>query len=149
MTNVHKHHVVVMSHWILYSSGCEVLMSLLAIIDKYGVSIRQWNWLNQALLEVLMTKISLWINDGVHDWTVERAIIAGNVSVQFPIAHMERFLSIRLWFIRLTLRKTHVSLFILIRSHCLFSKTYWCINLFWLLNTNNTKKLQHSYLLHC
>ena len=61
-------------------------------------------------------------NSIVNKWrctSLDWAIIAKSVSVQFPIGHMERFLSIRLRFIRLTLRKTQVSLFILIRSRCL------------------------------
>ena len=50
--------------------------SLLAIIDKYGGLLRQWAWLYEALLEVSMNKISLWINVCVDDWTAEMAITA-------------------------------------------------------------------------
>ena len=51
-------------------------MSLLAIIDKYGVPISQRSWLYQALLEVSMNIIELWINVCAHDWTAERAEFA-------------------------------------------------------------------------
>ena len=34
---------------------------LLAVINKYGILISQWAWLCQALLEVSMNKIALWI----------------------------------------------------------------------------------------
>ena len=56
------------------------LIALLAIIDKYGVLITQWTWLYQALSEVSMNKLALWINVCVDDWTAERAIIASNAS---------------------------------------------------------------------
>ena len=36
--------------------------ALLAIIDKYGVPVKQWAWLCQAFLEVSMNKIVLWIS---------------------------------------------------------------------------------------
>ena len=41
---------------------------LLAIIDEYDVPISQWTWLYQALLEVSMNKITLWINVCADDW---------------------------------------------------------------------------------
>ena len=56
-------------------------VSLLAIIDKYGVSISQWTWLYQAFLEVSMNKIALWIYVCADDWTSERAIIASNATL--------------------------------------------------------------------
>ena len=56
------------------------LIALLAIIDKYGVLITQWTWLYQALSEVSMNKLALWINVCVDDWTAERATIASNAS---------------------------------------------------------------------
>ena len=55
--------------------------TLLAIIDKYGVSISQRDWLYQALLEVSMKKITLWIHLGVDDWTAEMATIAINLKL--------------------------------------------------------------------
>ena len=53
--------------------------SLLAIVDKYGGTISQWTWLYQALLEVSMNRITLWINVRADDWTVEMSVIASNV----------------------------------------------------------------------
>ena len=54
------------------------LKPLLAIIDNYGLVISQWTWLYQALLEMSMNKIALWITVHAGDWTAERAIIASN-----------------------------------------------------------------------
>ena len=52
---------------------------LLAIfIDKYGVPTNQWTLLCEALLEVSMTKIALWIRVCADDWTAESAIKASN-----------------------------------------------------------------------
>ena len=44
---------------------------LLAIVDKYGVPIGQWACLYQALSEVSMNKIALWINVCSDDWTAK------------------------------------------------------------------------------
>ena len=52
--------------------------SLLAIINRYCVPVRQWTWLYQALSVVSMNKIALWINVCAHDWTTKRAIIASD-----------------------------------------------------------------------
>ena len=52
--------------------------TLLAIIDKYVVPIRQCAWLYQALSEVSVNKIALWINVCTDDWTAKRVIIAIN-----------------------------------------------------------------------
>ena len=54
------------------------LRALLAIIDKYVIQISQWAWLYQALLEVSVNKIALWINVGTDDWSTERAILPSN-----------------------------------------------------------------------
>ena len=48
------------------------------IIEKYGVLISQWAWLYQALLEVSMNKITLWINVCADDWTTKGPVIASN-----------------------------------------------------------------------
>ena len=53
---------------------------LLAFIDKYGVLTNQWTWLYEALLEVSMAKIALWIRVCADDRTAESAIKASNVS---------------------------------------------------------------------
>ena len=53
-------------------------VSLLAIIAKYGVLIREWGGLYDTLLEVSMNKIALWLKFLVDDWTAELAIIASN-----------------------------------------------------------------------
>ena len=57
---------------------------------KYGVPISQWAWLYQALLEVSMNKLELWINVCADDWITERMIITSNALTIFS------FLS-RLW----------------------------------------------------
>ena len=69
---------------------------LLAIINKYGITIRQWAWLCQALSD--MSKKTMWIFcaddrtvewaviasivNSVHvdDWTAEWVIITSNVN---------------------------------------------------------------------
>ena len=48
--------------------------SLLAFIDKYGIPTNQWTWFYEALLEVSMTKIALWICFCADDWAVESAL---------------------------------------------------------------------------
>ena len=53
--------------------------SLLAFTAKYGIPTNQWTWLYEALLEVSMTKIALWIRVYVDDWTAESAVKASNV----------------------------------------------------------------------
>ena len=52
--------------------------TLLAFIDKYGVLTKQWTWLYEALLEVSMTKIALWIGVCADDRAAESAIKASN-----------------------------------------------------------------------
>ena len=47
-------------------------------MDKYGVIISQLDCLYQALLQMYMNKIALWIRVGVDDLTAETAIIASN-----------------------------------------------------------------------
>ena len=54
-------------------------VSLLAFTAKYGVSTNQWTWLCQALLEVSMTTITLWICVCADDWAAELAVKASNV----------------------------------------------------------------------
>ena len=54
--------------------------TLLAFIAKYGVPTNQWTWFYEALLEVSMTKIALWIRVYVDDWTAESAVKASNVT---------------------------------------------------------------------
>ena len=60
--------------------GCQIFVyaSLLAFIAKYGVPTNQWTWLYQALLEVSMTIIALWICVCADDWAAESAIKASN-----------------------------------------------------------------------
>ena len=53
------------------------ILTLLAIIDNYGILIRQCVRVYQAL-EVSMDKIKLWKNVCSDEWTAEKAIIAGN-----------------------------------------------------------------------
>ena len=67
--------------------------ALLAIIDKYGVQISQWAWLCQALFEVSMNKIALWINVSVDDWSAERAMIGSNVLFSRQISDTVRLFS--------------------------------------------------------
>ena len=50
--------------------------ALLAIVDKYGVTISQY----EALLEVSMNRITMWINVRPDAWTVEMSAIASNVT---------------------------------------------------------------------
>ena len=50
---------------------------LLAIINKYGVAISQWDWLRQALSD--MSKKTMWIVCA-DDRTVEWAVIASIVN---------------------------------------------------------------------
>ena len=52
--------------------------TLLAFTAKYGVSTNQWTWLCQALLEVSMTTIALWICVCADDWAAELAVKASN-----------------------------------------------------------------------
>ena len=71
-------------------STCDALLKLdfglqrplLAFIDKYGVLTNQWTWLYEALSEVSITKIALWIRVCADDWTAESAIKASNDSCQ-------------------------------------------------------------------
>ena len=60
------------------TSNCHVTKSLLSFIAKYGVPTNQWTWLYEALLEVSMTKIALWIRVYVDDWTSESVVKASN-----------------------------------------------------------------------
>ena len=53
-------------------------VTLLAIIVKHGVLISEWGGLYFALLEVSLSKIALWKNVCVDDWTDELAVIASN-----------------------------------------------------------------------
>ena len=53
--------------------------TLLAFIDKYCVLTNQWTWLYEALLEVSMTKIALWIRVCGDDWAAESAIKASDM----------------------------------------------------------------------
>ena len=46
----------------------ERVITYLSFIDKYGVLTNQWTWLYEALLEVPMTKIALWIRVCADDW---------------------------------------------------------------------------------
>ena len=50
-----------------YGKWCGVL---LAITHKYGISMSQWAWLYQALLDVSMNKTELGIC--ADDWTTKR-----------------------------------------------------------------------------
>ena len=59
-----------------------MLSSLLAFTSKYGVPTYQWTWLYEALLEVSMTKIALWIRVYVDDWTAKSAVKASNDEYQ-------------------------------------------------------------------
>ena len=54
------------------------LKSLLAFTAKCGVPTNQWTWLCQALLEVSMTTIALWICVCADDWAAESAVKASN-----------------------------------------------------------------------
>ena len=55
---------------------------LLAFIDKYGILTNQWTWLYEALLEVSVTKIALWICVCADDWAAESAIKASSEQVR-------------------------------------------------------------------
>ena len=59
--------------------GLLLLETLLAFTAKYGVPNNQWTWLCQALLEVSMTTIALWICVCADDWAAELAVKASNV----------------------------------------------------------------------
>ena len=59
-------------------TGANDTKALLATIDKYGILINQWAWLYQALLEVSLNIIALWISIDVDYWTAEMAVIASN-----------------------------------------------------------------------
>ena len=50
--------------------------ALLAIVAKYDVPIREWAFLHQALIQLSMKKLALWISVCADDWTAEWAIIA-------------------------------------------------------------------------
>ena len=63
---------------ITFSSKNFISFSLLAFTAKYGVPTNQWTWLCQALLEVSMTTIALWICACVDDWAAELAVKASN-----------------------------------------------------------------------
>ena len=67
----------------LWETKFEDTRSLLAIVAKYGVLVNEWCCLYYAFLGVSMNKITLWKNVHVDDWTIELAIIAINVSVEF------------------------------------------------------------------
>ena len=62
----------------MIQSRLQFCESLLAFIAKYGVPTNQWTWLYEALLEVSMTEIALWIRVYVDDWTAESAVKASN-----------------------------------------------------------------------
>ena len=54
------------------------MYSITSFIDKYGVPTNLWTQLYEALLEMSMTKITLWICVRVDDWEAESAIKASN-----------------------------------------------------------------------
>ena len=88
----------------IYSRVMQIyIVSLLAFTAKYGVSTNQWTWLCQALLEVSMTTIALWICVCADDWAAELAVKASNGP--FPIAHLPIFIN-RL--MELTLDSVHI-----------------------------------------
>ena len=66
-------------HFFVTSVMDKKTIALLAFIAKYGVSTNQWTWLCQALLEVSMTTIVLWICVCADDWAAELAVKASNV----------------------------------------------------------------------
>ena len=68
-----------MTNVINYGEG-NTETTLLAITDKYGLPIRQWIWLYQALPQVSRNKNTSWINVCVDDWAAKRLIIASNVN---------------------------------------------------------------------
>ena len=53
--------------------------------DKYGIPTNQWTWLYEALLEVSMTKIALWIRICADDWAAKRAIKASNERIELNV----------------------------------------------------------------
>ena len=57
----------------------KILFPLLAFTAKNAVPNNQWTWLCQALLEVSMTIIVLWICVCADDWAAELAVKASNV----------------------------------------------------------------------
>ena len=59
---------------------------------KYSVLISQLAWLYQALSDVSINKIVLWINVRADDWTAESSIIAGNELFSFLASHPHRLL---------------------------------------------------------
>ena len=65
-----------------YSEWVAILdiTTLLAFTAKYAVPNNQWTWLCQALLEVSMTTIALWICVCADDWAAELAVKASNES---------------------------------------------------------------------
>ena len=67
---------------------------LFELTSKYGVPINQWAWLYQALLEVSMNKIALWINACADDWIVERTIIVSNSTDCFMCYFLQFLLSL-------------------------------------------------------
>ena len=67
---------------------------LFELTSKYGVPINQWAWLYQALLEVSMNKIALWINICADDWTVGKTIIVSNSTDCFMCYFLQFLLSL-------------------------------------------------------
>ena len=61
-----------------FKQECVPAGSLLAFTAKYAVPNNQWTWLCQALLEVSVTTIALWICVCVDDWAAELAVKASN-----------------------------------------------------------------------
>ena len=74
-------------HFVLKNIELVFSGPLLAFIDRYGVLTNQWNWLYEALLEVSMTKIALWIRVCADDWAAESAIKASNDSTINDISY--------------------------------------------------------------
>ena len=103
--------------------------TLLAFVDKYGVSISQFIWLCQALLEVSMNKIALWINVCADDWTAEMSTIANNVMLRilFSLKTMESLqigVTTQLW-VALLFSMRAVSLASLQTCRSVYADT-WC-----------------------
>ena len=73
-------------HWLCLWSGLD-WQSLLAFTAKCGVPTNQWTWLCQALLEVSMTTIALWICVCADDWAVELAVKASNDKLLYTISN--------------------------------------------------------------
>ena len=79
--NFYDWNITVNNVWIDYWTRYFVLFSLLAFTAKYGVPTSQWTWLYEALLEVSMTKIALWMLVCTGDWAAESRIKATNAQV--------------------------------------------------------------------